>query len=676
MSSFLSFHLSDQFVAKYEDKPIPWGFDIGGGNSLGETVFYTNYSRVKADGTKERWPEVCRRVVEGMYSILKDHCLQQRTPWNHNKAQRSAEEAYDRLFHLQWTPPGRGLWCMGTELVNGEKNSAALQNCGFLSTQSLTVRDPGLLFGRLMDMSMHGIGLGFDTLGAGGLVIQEPAEGFFDFQVPDTREGWVESIDILLQSFLKPGRALARFDYSLLRPQGAPLKRFGGFASGPDPLREVHETIVRLLSGRSGELVTTRDITDIFNLVGKCVVAGGARRSAELALGQPDDTDFISLKNWALPENAERTGADGWSWLSNNSVEANVAGDYSHLVDGIVLNGEPGLVYLDMCRAYGRLKDGVNNKDHRVAGVNPCGEQTLEHWELCTLVEVHLPNHKDLEDFNRSLKFAYLYGKAVTLLPTHWPETNEVMTRNRRIGTSITGIVQFIEENHSIPELRSWLDSGYDEVTNWDVRYSEWLGVRESIKRTSVKPSGSVSLLSGVTPGAHWPVAAGRYFRRQRLAITHPMVAVLRAAGYHIEPAYGSEKTTVVVKYPVIGPDIRSQSEVSLWEKASLAAELQYYWSDNAVSVTLTFDPETEAEQVGPVISAFQGKLKAMSFLAIDPNSYPQMPYEAIDESDTQAVAEFDHYLQSLDKIDMSSLYLIAEDAISEKYCTTDSCEI
>ena len=114
----LSFHLSDEFIARYVDRPVDWGYQDAGGNSLGEITFLRTYSRLKEDGTKERWWEVCRRVIEGMFSIQYDWCKTNRLPWNHNKAQKSAQEAYERLFTFKWTPPGRGLWVMGTPLVN------------------------------------------------------------------------------------------------------------------------------------------------------------------------------------------------------------------------------------------------------------------------------------------------------------------------------------------------------------------------------------------------------------------------------------------------------------------------------------------------------------------------------------------------------------------------------
>ena len=191
--------------------------------------------------------------------------------------------------------------------------------------------------------------------------------------------------------------------------------------------------------------MTSTDIVDVQNLIGKCVVSGNVRRSAEIALGSPDDEEFLALKDWTV--NPARMGIDGWGHLSNNSVIAESGSDLGFLAEQITVNGEPGIMWLDIAQKYGRLTDPPDGKEYRTRGINPCGEQPLEHMELCTLVETFPSNCIDMQDYLRTLKFAYLYGKTVTLLMTRWPETNEVMIRNRRIGTSMTGIAQFAETN-------------------------------------------------------------------------------------------------------------------------------------------------------------------------------------------------------------------------------------
>ena len=673
MSEVFSFRLLEDFVNKYNNVPAPFGFSDAGSNSLGEITFIRTYSRMKEDGTKERWHEVCRRVIEGMYSVQKNHAKDNRLPWNDNKAQKSAQEAFQRMFELKWTPPGRGLWAFGTPMTMEKRNSASLQNCAMVSTRDIDRNDPGALFAWVMDALMLGIGVGFDTLGKDKqMSIYAPTEPAIVYEIPDTREGWVESVRYLLNSYLRQNQPIQEFTYDLIRPLGAPIKGFGGVASGPAPLIELHTRIRNVIGSRAGEAFDSRAIVDIVNLIGTCVVSGNVRRSATLALGAPEDEDFINLKNpEVFPErNSYDPEKPGWAWMSNNSISATVGTKYEDYVDLIADNGEPGFIWLDVAREYGRLKDAPDYKDSRIMGFNPCAEQPLESYELCTLVEVHLNRHESKEDFLKTLKFAYLYGKTVTLMPTHWQQTNGIMQRNRRIGTSLTGIASFADTS-GLPALREWMDEGYQKIRHYDHKYSEWLCVRESVRVTTVKPSGSVSLLSGATPGVHWGPGGEFYLRAIRFGNTDPMMYLFKAAGYKIEDDVVSANTSVVY-FPVASGHKRSEKQVSLFEKIGLAATAQKYWSDNGVSVTLSFDKEEETKFIAPALNMYEGQLKAVSFLPMGNKTYLQQPYTEITRE------EYNSYVGTIGKIDWSAIYDGKDnlDAESEKYCSTDACEI
>ena len=668
----LSFRLTEDFLAGYRSKKVPWGYQDAAGNSVGEITFLRTYSRLKEDGTKETWTDVCERVINGMYSLQKDHAKLNRLPWSDSKAAASAKEAFDRLWNLKWTPPGRGLWVMGTPIVNEQRNSAALQNCAFVSTDSMNKLNPAKPFMFLMEASMLGVGVGFDDKGADkDFLIYEPQEGE-NHVIPDTREGWVDSVGALINAYLKPDSKAPSFDYSEIRPEGAPIKTFGGTAAGAEPLKKLHDQIRRIFNGRAGDKLSRVDIADIGNLIGVCVVSGNVRRSAELLMGRLDDQTFLDLKNpEKFPErNSYDPEAPGWAWMSNNSVEVSVGQDLSSIVEGISRNGEPGVIWMDVSRKFGRLADPENNKDWRIMGYNPCAEQSLESYECCTLVETYLNRHENLEDFKRTLKFAYLYAKTVTLLPTHWEETNAIMQRNRRIGTSISGVANFAD-NKGLPVLRTWMDEGYKVIQTYDRGYSEWLGIRESIKTTTVKPSGTVSILAGESPGVHWPVGGQYFLRAIRFRNGDPMLPLFQMAQYRIESASEDPTGTSVVFFPVKSNAIRSEKEVSIYEKMALAAQAQRYWSDNSVSVTISFDPETENDAVGRVLHMYDGQLKTVSFLPSGNAVYPQMPYTQI------TAEEYEQYTMTLFPIDFAGVYAgMASDAIGEAYCTTDACEI
>jgi hypothetical protein len=242
------------------------------------------------------------------------------------------------------------------------------------------------------------------------------------------------------------------------------------------------------------------------------------------------------------------------------------------------------------------------------------------------------------------------------------------MLRNRRIGCSVSGVAQFIT-NHGLHEFQKWLEKGYDTIQEWDCMYSDWFAIPKSIKTTSVKPSGTVSLLAGATPGLHYPESRF-YIRRVRISKYSELIEPLKKANYTIEPAFGSEDSTVVVEVPVdVGEGIRTASELSIWEQFSLAAFMQRHWADNQVSCTATFDPETEAEELPHVLKYFQYRLKGISLLPRHPmGAYKQMPYEAIDEKT---------YQSEVDQLSRLTLGVIRnEEAEIDKFCNNDSCEI
>lgn len=661
------FKLKDSFIESYKTIKPPFGF-----NGLGELTYMRTYSRIKQDGTNEQWWETIKRVVEGTYNIQKRHIEEYGLGWSDYKAHKSAQEMFDRMFYMKFLPPGRGLWAMGTSLTEEKGLYAALNNCAFVSTENigLSTEDCTKPFEFLMDMSMLGVGVGFDVKGEGKVTIHKPQRAGV-FVIPDTREGWVESVAIVLRAFLSKNTSLPDMDVSLLRPKGAPIKTFGGTASGPQPLQTLHSQIIQLFEGREGQKITQTDIVDIQNMIGCCVVAGNVRRTAEIVFGEHDSDEYLSLKdyrwdNQSMQYQGKNVRRAPFGWTSNNSVFAKIGMDYTRVADQTALNGEPGYAFLQNMQKYGRMADAPNWKDSKAKGGNPCLEQTLESYELCCLVETFPTQHQSLEDYLRTLKYAYLYAKTVTLGNTHWSETNKVMLRNRRIGTSQSGIAQFVEK-YGVEQYRQWCDEGYKTIQAYDEEYSNWLCIPRSIKTTSVKPSGTVSLLPGVTPGMHYP-ESNWYKRRMRIGKQSPLVQRCISAGYHVEDDV-VDSSSVVVTIPVHIQGVRTINQVSMWEQLSLAALIQEWWADNQVSCTVTFK-QHEGEQIKYALNYFQYKIKGISFLPkldIGNTTYAQMPYEEITEQ---------QYNDAVSKIKSLDFIGVSEDSVPEKYCDADSCEI
>jgi len=710
------FRLSDKFLESFQGKQPNWGF-----GALSYITYKRTYARNKDDGTQEEFWETLRRVVEGCFAIQKQHCDQFKLPWDNRRAQRSAQIMFEKMWNFKFLPPGRGLWLMGSDAVE-KKGSGGLNNCGMVSTKEINIEFASP-FCWAMDFLMLGVGVGFDVEGAGKIVIKQPEPNTGEkYIIPDTREGWVDALRQVLESF-ESGKVLPTFDYSLIRPEGVPIKTFGGTSSGPEPLRQMLASVSKLLTSRIGHPITSVDIVDIFNFIGVAVVAGNVRRSAEIAQGHIDDEQFISCKD---PSKFSFELSDR-RWASNNSVFAVPGANYFLPASKTAINGEPGYIWLENARAYGRLKDAPDNADYRIVGFNPCAEQGLESYELCNLVETFPANHDSAEEFIETLKYAYLYAKTVTLIPSHDPRTNSVMIRNRRIGTSMSGIEQAKRKFGTYKFYQEFCDKGYYAIKNYDKIYSDWLGIAKSIKVTTVKPSGTVSLLAGATPGVH-AAHARYYYRTMRLSHNSPLITVLLDAGYRIE--YGANewkdrfscglekyhyvdeddtddegrrivKTlysgepipkniwikfiadnpmtkyyppvenftgTMVVYFPTEEQNFtKGKEEQTLWEQMENAAKMQYYWSDNSVSVTVNFKP-SEANQIQGALEHYETRLKTVSFLPLEDHGYIQAPYITISKE------KFDEYSAKLKPVSFTSLSSI--DKKIEGGCDGDKCEV
>lgn len=942
----INFNLKDEFVSKYKWKQPSWG-------PIGYVVYKRTYARKTPDGKSEEWWQTCQRVVEGIFTIQKRHCTLNRIPWSELKARKSAERMYELMWGFKFTPSGRGIEFMGTKKM-WDIGAGVLLNCAFISTEQINFEfaEPFLF---MMDMSMLGVGVGFDTKGENKVTIKEPKLSEDTFVVGDSREGWVDLIKTLLHAFIGKDELPKNVDYSQVREKGQPLVGMGGVASGPEPLQELYDDLKAFLTEKIGEKLTSVDIVDVMNLIGRCVVSGGKRRTAQIALGEPDDEAFTDMKN---PEKYEKE-LHHHRWASNNSVFATIGMDYEKLGNQTSKNGEPGYIWIDNIRKYGRMGDPINNKDYRVGGVNPCftgdtivavadgrngvsikqlaeeskgqtffpvyssafinygnqfgttdkfshfkteihfakafktgtrkvitvnlsdgssfrctpehrlatkdgrwveaqyaegeslqqfytfsnknnnksyrhinstsngyskqyrmiweffngeydsekyqinhkdsnakndalnnlellsiedhknitkrngadnpihkcdseyrslyskrtcifanakrygwsqdrlekslkdfdktygnitredkntylnnvvyvasvewndevedvydlevednhnfniitftdddnyencsgilvhncAEQSLESWECCNLSETYLPKHDNVEEWIETLKFAYMYSKTVTLLPTHWSQTNSVMIRNRRIGTSVSGITQGFTKFGRRAVLGA-MDKGYAETKRWDKVYSEWLGVPESIKKTSVKPSGTISLLVGCTPGIHYPYSE-YYLRNVRIQDTSPLLEELKKSGYPVEKDVYS-KNTYVVSFPVKEEFFdKCEKDVSLWEQLENAAQIQHYWADNQVSVTIKFQPK-EQEDIKKALELYETRLKSVSFLPYKEHSYKQAPYISITKE------EYDTLTENIKKVRVKA---DVRD-LQEKGCDGETCSI
>lgn len=596
-----------------QEVQTPWG-------PIGYITYKRTYAR-KFEDTKNSDTEEFSDSVE---RIIKACRTQLKCNFTEEEELRLAEH----ILSLRGTVAGRFLWQLGTKTVS-KLGLPSLQNCAFVS-----VNDPIRPFTWAMDLLMLGAGVGFNIQKEN--VYQLPKlqrkkpkiirmdDASADYIVPDTREGWVKLLGKVLKSYFYSGEG---FTYStqLVRGKGANIKGFGGVASGPEILVEGLGYICDVLDARRGKRLRPIDCLDIMCIIGMIVVAGNVRRSALIAIGDCDDIEYLRAKRWDLQTLPK------WRSNSNNSVVCNdisqLPQEFWELYQG---NGEPyGLINLDLARSCGRLGE-TQYPDLNVNGFNPCAEQPLEDFETCCLAETFLPNIKSIEELKDVVTLLYRVNKHSLALPCHLRETERVVHKNMRMGIGITGYLTATEEQ------RSWLPEVYKYLREYDKKYSEDNGFPVSIKLTTIKPSGTLSLLAGVSSGGH-PEYAPYFIRRMRIASESPLIEVCKIHGYSMEYVRNSDGTedyrTMVVEFPCKAPEHAIFSKnLKAIEQLEVVKRLQKEWSDNAVSVTIYYRLE-ELEEIKEWLSEnYNNSLKSVSFLLHAGHGFDQAPLEEISE--------------------------------------------
>lgn len=661
------FRLNAEARAEIRAMPYHFGFD-----GFGEATYYRTYSRTMADGRQEAWPDTVLRVVDGVFTIRKDWYEKQRLPWDEGYWQTTAAEMGRAILNMEFLPPGRGLFAMGTDYVY-ERGSMALFNCAATTCENLESD-----LGWVMDALMCGVGVGIETIPT-KVELHTPSGEPVLYVIPDSREGWVESEELLIRSYVEGSNPI-QFDYSKIRPEGTPLKGIGGYAAGPDPLRKLHEH-TRTACERfiRGEFGPTRLKADIANGIGCCVVMGNVRRSAEILLGKLSDQEFLDLKNdEKMPDRRD------YRWMSNNSVCLYTHEDFEAMpviAGRIRKNGEPGFINRVAISKFGRF--GREMPDAATL-MNPCGEIPLESKELCNLSEVFPTRCPDEASLFRAMRLACLYSSTVALLPTHRPETNRVIARNRRIGVSVSGVAEWLDVV-GMARMTRLLRDGYKVVRAENKRLAIEAGVPESIRVTTIKPSGTISQLVGVPSGMHFPTY--KYaLRRMRAGRQLPIVECLKNAGYKVQADPDEPEKTLVFDFPIDQGKARKATDVSVWEQATLLQTLQREWADNSVSCTLYFNPKTEGDDLEHVLAAIAPTVKSVSALPHyrkveeenglgsdeSPREAQTKPYQLMPYEESNR-AEYLARLASLQRINWSKFRGDGED---EKFCNGDTCVI
>lgn len=624
----------------------PWG-------PLGYITYKRTYSRRLDENNLNYQTEEFNQTIDRVITACRTQLKVEFT----NEEELRLKEIF---LKLKGSVAGRFLWQLGTKTVD-KLGLMSLQNCAG------TVVDSIRAFTWTMDALMLGSGVGYNIqreyvyqlpkVKKVKIVRQDTNDA--DFIVPDSREGWIELLDKVLRAHFKTGKG---FSYSTIcvRGKGAPIKSFGGVASGAEELCWGMEQISNVLNARAGKKIRPIDALDIMNIIGFIVVAGNVRRSAQLALGDMDDLQFLNAKNWS------QGSIPNWRAMSNNSVVCN---DINLLPDqfweGYNGNGEAyGLVNLKLAQEIGRIGE-TQYPDTNVIVFNPCAEQSLAAYETCCLAEIFLSNIESKEELLEVQKYLYRIAKHSLALPCHADETEKIVHNQMRMGIGVTGYLQATEEQ------RSWLKSSYEELRKFDKAYSLKHNWPESIKLTTTKPSGTLSLLPNVTPGVH-PAYSRYYIRRIRIASNNPLIETCKQNGYHIEYQRNfdntDDKNTMIISFPVSVPEgTVIAKDLTAIQQMEYVKRLQAEWSDNAVSCTVYYKKEELPEIIEWLKKNYNKNVKTMSFLLHTDHGFAQAPYEEITKE------QFEEYNAKVVPITSGN---VIEDGLESMECISGVCPI
>lgn len=647
---------------------INWG-------PTGEVVYSRTYSRVKPDGTKETWPETVQRVVDGNLALVdaRHQILNER------------EDLINFMRDFKILPAGRHLW------ASGVRNAEHLFNCWVAGWTDRPSEHFEFTFMRLMEGG--GVGASYSnsylknyplvqkalivhvvcdedhpdyqTLKDAGVLSDTfDADWSGAYPVEDSREGWAASlVDLIDTHYNENVMHLDRvYDVSRVRHAGAKLKTFGGTASGPLPLANMLKDISAVFNRLHRNRLDGISAMEIDHAIAQCVVAGGVRRSARMAMmhwADPQIEQFIHIKkesgsHWTtnisveVDDNFWYQVKQGSSWHASKVLEA--------LSEGAYHNGEPGLWDSSLSNV---------GEPNRVVCTNPCGEITLEPWEPCNLGHINLAafvtedGGTDFDDLFYAHTLMTRFLIRATFSKVGDPKSREVLDRNRRTGVGHLGVASYLamtgrkySEAPKNAEFREMLMDLADQVELAAERFCHQLRIPIPVKLRTIAPTGTTSKMPGVSEGIH-PIFAKYFLRRIRfnkLGDDMRQVDELVGQGFEVEDDMYAPNTVVVSiptkdslvqavtdLYGPAGEDlVEAADDLTLYEMLSFQAMYQQLWADNAVSFTANFDPTLyQPSHIADQIKLFGGRIKGSTIFP--EASMPQMPYQRFTKAEYEA---------------------------------------
>lgn len=637
-------------------------------NSLGEFVYYRTYSKwIDEEGRRETWIETVNRYI----SFMKENLGNKLTDKEYDEVREGIlkQEAMPSMRLLQFAGPA------------ARKTNVCAYNCSFISPESF--QD----LAEIMYISMCGTGVGFSVESVSvqkfPQIHMQTGEKVPTFIVPDSREGWADSLALGMKTWAS-GKDID-FDFSQLRPAGARLKTMGGKSSGPDPLRRLLTFTREIMLSRQGRRLRNIDVHDIACMIGDCVVSGGVRRSALISLSDLDDELVRDSKKGAFyMTHPHRALANNSAIYINKPTNEEFLKEWMALIES--KSGERGIFNrgslaktlperrLKLLREYKGYFDPSGNTIVGTMGTNPCGEIILQSKQFCNLSEIVARSDDTEATLLRKIRLATILGTYqasltnFTYLSKEWKEHCE---KERLLGVSVTG--QWDSPVVRKPEVMRKLKN---EAIKINKEYAKRFGINESTCITAVKPSGTLSQTVDCSSGMH-PRYSKYYIRRVRISTTDALFKMLKDQGVPHYPEVGQtmeNATTFVLEFPVKAPS------GSIFKDDQTAIEQLEYWkmvkenfTEHNPSITISVGNDEWIEVANWVYRNWD-IVGGLSFLPREDHIYQLAPYEAIDEKRYKELAKrFEH-------IDYSKIITYEKqnetDLKKELACVGGVCEV
>ena len=579
-------------------------------------IHISRYARwLDAHSRRETWAESVNRYM----SFMKKHLVKE---YAYTGTEPIFDEIETAILDHDIMPSMRALMAAGPAMEN---DNIAAYNCSFIAIDSLRA------FDEAMYILMNGTGVGFSVDNEFTKNLPVLADEFYatdtTIVVEDSKLGWAKAYKELI-SLLANGQVPA-WDMKKVRPAGARLKTFGGRASGPEPLKELFRFTVQVFKNAAGRKLKPIEAHDVMCKIGEVVVVGGVRRSALISLSNLDDFEMAKAKSGQWWETQpQRSLANNSAIYQSKPTTAQFLREWRNLYDS--KSGERGIFNMDAVRKH--IEKFGRRDASRVAGTNPCAEILLRPNEFCNLTEVVVKESETQETLAQKIRLATLLGTWQSTL-TNFKYIRKSWKTNceeeRLLGVSLTGIFGSKLTSTNGPELKQLLEELRLGAVAVNAEEAAKLGIPASVAITCVKPSGTVSQLTGVSSGVH-PWYSEYYIRTVRADNKDPLTAFLKAAGIPAEPDVMKPDNTTVFSFPIKAPEGAVVTEnLTAIEHLELWKTYREHWTEHNPSVTINVR-ENEWMDVGAWVFKNFDHIGGVSFLPASEHTYRQAPYQAI----------------------------------------------